>query len=50
MMAKNTQYKLDWIKCEIGKEWQIPAGWEIIHVVTYTQDGVILVVMRGIEK
>ncbi len=49
-MAKNTQYKLDWIKCDIGKEWQLPDGWEIISVVMYTQNGQVLVLLRGSEK
>lgn len=51
-MAKETKCMLMWIPIVIGKEWDIPAGWQVDQLVLPIQDqtGKILVLLRGTEK
>jgi hypothetical protein len=49
-MAKVSEYKLVWIKCDIGVKWEIETGWEVVEIVGYEQGGRMLCLVRGIEK
>lgn len=51
-MAKETKYMLMWIPCAVGKEWDVPEGWQVDQFVLPIQEqtGKILVLLRGVEK